>query len=230
MSKLTVPDRKGKDFWGPPTWTSIHILSLSVQDQQTSQYFVKFLWTLTKILPCDVCRLNLEAKLKTVRPEDYMSNRQQAFLYTYTIHDMANQHINHIGKQPLKVSPNFDDILRVYITSLSVESTKFFGPPIWVSMHSLAAAYREENASYFRDYIYCVTMLIPDVQSRNHTLEFLNKYNINKYLRSNHDLFHYIFQLHDYINTKTNNKSPAYHDVKRFYFSAMGQECNDCKI
>ena len=36
--------------------------------------------------------------------------------------------------------------------------------------------------------------------------------------------------IHDIINKHLGKKSPSFDDVKSFYFSALGEECNDCKI
>ena len=56
-------NKKGKDFWGPPIWTTIHILALS----KPSKRFINFLYVLTKIIPCDYCQKNLLKKLNNYK-------------------------------------------------------------------------------------------------------------------------------------------------------------------
>ncbi len=103
---------KGKDFWGPPIWTTIHTLAATLNPEDAKD-FVKFLHSLTKLLPCEKCRKNLKTKLEKVPPEPYLTNNHDAFFYTYLLHDMANEQITQeTGVK--KESPNFDEIKHFY--------------------------------------------------------------------------------------------------------------------
>jgi len=115
---MTLPPtvKMGKDFWGPPVWATIHILAATLKPENSADY-VQFLWLLTKLLPCDVCKINLAAKLQKIPPEKYMTNNRDAFFYSYLIHDLANRHISeHTGQ--VKVSPPFDDVKAYYFTHI----------------------------------------------------------------------------------------------------------------
>ena len=116
ITPSSVPKR-GKDFWGPHIWHTIHILALTLKPGD-GRYFVQFLESLTHLLPCEECRENLRKKLVELPPERYVTNNYDAFHYTYMLHDKANKHISSMPGAPLKVSPAFEEVKRMYITSL----------------------------------------------------------------------------------------------------------------
>ena len=141
---------KGKDFWGPSLWATIHVLA-SHTTPETEQYFIKFLWLMTYLLPCDYCKNNLAHKLSSVQPEQYKGNM---FWYSYIIHDMANIQITQQDPTKPKVSPPYDDVERFYAN----KDPKFWGPILWSCIHILAVTLRRENAKYYKemlDLIYC---------------------------------------------------------------------------
>ena len=125
MEKIERPKVKGKNFWGPPIWTTIHILAATLSPE-TAQYYKTFLECLTHLLPCEQCKRNLAEKLRNHPPDAYLSNNHDAFFYTYMLHDLANEHISaeHIenGHSELqKESPNYDEIKAFYFSGLSQE-------------------------------------------------------------------------------------------------------------
>ena len=218
---------KGKDFWGPPCWTTIHILAISLRPEVAQEY-EEFLWLLTRLLPCDYCKKNLTAKLKAYPPHKYLQTSEKAFIYTYIIHDLANQHITQHTKER-KISPSFDHVREIYTNGMK-HGPSFWGPPIWATIHIFAATLRQENGEYYQKFLELLSVLLPDKSSRD-TLNFiLNKYNIYPYLRNNHDAFLYTYRMHDIVNGMLKRNSPPYNNVKSFYFSSLGEECKDCKV
>lgn len=221
--------KRGKDFWGPPVWTTIHILALGIT-AETGKYYGELLYVLTKILPCDYCKINLMKKLQTYPPESYIKSPKNAFLYSYMIHDLANQHITQHTKET-KISPSFDDIERIYVQG-SNHGPDFWGPPIWTAIHVLAVTLRPEYSHDYKKFLQILCHLLPDNISKNNLRDTLERYPIEPYLRNNHDIFFYSYMIHDIINKKIDSrrKSPPYTDVKTFYFSSLGEECNDCRV
>lgn len=118
--------KKGKEFWTDPVWKTIHIFATTLRPGK-GQSYKNFLWLLTDLLPCEVCCKNLVIKLKSIPPDPYMSNNHDAFLYSYILHDLVNEHINHQPENENdasyvpKRSPNYDDIKMFYFSSLSQE-------------------------------------------------------------------------------------------------------------
>ena len=114
--------KKGKEFWCEPVWKTIHILAATLRPG-SGQAYKTFLWSLVELLPCDVCRKNLQKKLETIPPDAYVSNNHDAFFYSYVLHDMVNEQINSESENgaELKRSPNFDDVKNFFFASLSQE-------------------------------------------------------------------------------------------------------------
>jgi len=110
----------GKAFWGPPIWKTIHILASTLRPENASE-FKKFLETLTHLLPCEKCKRNLKEKLKNFPIDAYLFNNDDAFFYTYVLHDMVNTSINKADKKQPKESPSFDEIKNFYFKGLSQE-------------------------------------------------------------------------------------------------------------
>ena len=221
--------RLGKDFWGPPIWCVIHILAITFNKSNKEEY-VEFLWLLTKLLPCDYCKANLVKKLKEIPPEKYLTDNKKAFWYTYIIHDFVNQHISYHNPKSPKISPSFDEIKLSYVKSLKYNRNEFIGHAVWNMIHILAATLKSENAIYYKRFLELLTVLLPDQDYRINLQNFLEKYNIDPYLRSNHDTFFYSYILHKTINEHLSKYSPPYEVIKNFYFSSLGEECDDCKV
>lgn len=229
MSRKRVSRRRGKDFWGPPTWASIHSLAICLR-QGTAEAYQEFLWLLTKLMPChEDCNINLAKKLKRYPPMEYLSSPMQAFFYTYMLHDLVNQHVTRYHPNSPKVSPPFDDVRDNYLRGLERHGPGFWGPPVWTMIHSLAATLLPENAEEFKRFFELLQTLLPDEQSRKTLKVVMEKYPIDPYLRNNDDAFFYTYMIHDVVNKKLGKRSPPYNAVKSFYFSALGEECKDCR-
>ena len=111
---------KGKAFWGPTIWATIHILAATFRPENADA-FKQFLESLTKLLPCERCKVNLITKLDKHPPDPYLSNNHDAFFYSYILHDLANEHITKFHTETPKESPNFDEIKAFYFEGLAQE-------------------------------------------------------------------------------------------------------------
>lgn len=226
---MNRPTRKGKNFWGPPIWATIHILSIYFRPE-TTELYKEFFWLLTKLLPCDYCKKNLAAKLTKYPPDNYLSSSKQAFLYSYIIHDLANQHITQHNPKTPKESPQFDAVLDSYSHGLRTQGSNFWGPPIWTTIHILAVTLRIENAEYYKRFLEVLSQLLPDRESRMMLGWVIQQYLPDSYLLNNHDAFFYSYIIHNAVNEKLGKISPPYTTVKSSYFLPLGQECNDCRL
>ena len=218
----------GKGFWGPPIWSLIHELSLSVNGSN-SFYYKKFLGLLTRLLPCPKCKINLNTKLVTYPPDKYLSGPLQAFLYSYILHDLANKHISTEEGIP-KTSPPFEFVRDTYLNNMRA-GPDFWGPSMWATFYILSATLVPANSSYFKEFVEVIVELIPDIHSKRILKNFLEKHAIESYLRSNHDAFFYIYTLHNNsgVGQIKENMSHPYISIKSFYFSKLGEECKGCK-
>lgn len=104
---------------------------------------------------------------------------------------------------------------------------KFWGESWWVVLHSAAAGYTLDKAPYYRLLISSYTGLIPCQQCRDHFKENLQKYPVEKYLRSNEDLLFWTYIVHDAVNqshnvTKPQDRpkfSPPFEEIRRIYLN-----------
>ena len=217
--------KKGKDFWGPPQWGIIHIVCYTYKEG-TEKELLEYFWILTYLLPCDYCKKHLIEKLKNQQPVKYVKQgREGVFLFSYIIHDLANQHITKYTKNS-KYSPSFEDVKKQY---KEIMESGLWMSYVWASIHILAATLRQEHSDEYKKMLYLLCVLLP--QTAGNTLkDILTKYPIDPYLRNNNDAFFYTYMMHDIVNKKLGKTSPPYKDVKNYYFSSLGEECSDCKI
>ena len=127
------PDRKGRDFWGPAVWKSLHIFAASYKPSAAAS-FKKFVEALPDLLPCPSCGVHLRKNLAEHPPDRYMRNNHELFFWTYVIHDRVNARCNAeseaesneatTGRELVvkkKQSPSFDDVKRYYFSGLGEE-------------------------------------------------------------------------------------------------------------
>ena len=95
MSKytsLTGKAKKGKEFWGPLIWGTMHSLAVTYSPSQANKRaFIDFLNSLLFLLPCKDCRKHFIDSVST-NPitEDTLSDTKKVFAWTVNIHNMVN--------------------------------------------------------------------------------------------------------------------------------------------
>jgi len=104
---------------------------------------------------------------------------------------------------------------------------------------TIAASYKPSTASSFKNYINSLPDLLPCPSCGDHLRKNLELHPPDKYMRNNHDLFFWTYVIHDIVNSQCNasmspgdqkKQSPAFDDVKRYYFSGLGEECKVCQL
>lgn len=111
----------GRGFWGPPIWTTLHTLAASYTIDQAPA-FRSYVNSLVILLPCDVCRAHLILNLKKYPLENYLSDRNSLFFWTYLLHDAVNQQITlERPKEPPKRSPDYETIKAYYFKGVGTE-------------------------------------------------------------------------------------------------------------
>ena len=106
----------------------------------------------------------------------------------------------------------------------------FWGPSVWKTIHSMAAAYDPSNKSAYGMFVNSLPDLLPCQQCREHLKENLKKLPVELYLDNRHNLFFWSYVLHDTVNKSLGKTSPPYDQVKKEYFDAVGSECSKCKV
>lgn len=111
--------KKGRAFWGPPFWNSIHSVAAAYKPER-AEAFKRFVHSLPELLPCEECCKNLTENLKKYPVDGYLRNNHDLFLWSYILHDAVNQEHNH--KKPReapKFSPPFESVKLFYFKALS---------------------------------------------------------------------------------------------------------------
>jgi hypothetical protein len=123
-----------------------------------------------------------------------------------------------------------------------VKGRKFWGPKFWDVIHILCSTYEPSQAQALKSFIVGLTLLLPCPTCREHLKENLKKYPIDGYLRNNHDTFFWSYMIHDAVNQQCNSRihsedgedvekiSPPFDEIKRYYFTALGEECKMCQM
>lgn len=209
---------KGKNFWGPPTWTIIHYLGfVSMKNPQLRIYYLNFVEMLTKVLPCVECRKNLATKLKT-RP---ISPTENTFHYSYVLHDLANSHIT-----PRKTSPPFNHVYDLYSRGY-MKDYSFSEPALWAMVHSMATVIKPTESDHFEQFLSLVGLLLP---SKGQIIsDFVRIFPLSKY-KSKHDTFYYTYCMHYFVNEQIGKPTLPYLEIKSTYFSALGESCSECGV
>jgi hypothetical protein len=117
-----IKTKKGRDFWGPPCWATLHIFAASYTPDK-EHAFKMFLESLTKLLPCEICKEHLKANLQKIPVERYLRNNYTLFLWSYILHDAVNQQHNaHAGPNKIqKRSPDYNEVKDFYFRGLAEE-------------------------------------------------------------------------------------------------------------
>ena len=81
--------------WGPAAWHLLHTISFNYPinpTEENKKYYKEFVESLTNVLPCKYCRMNLENNLKAhpIKP-CHMKNRDTFSRYIYNLHEIVNK-------------------------------------------------------------------------------------------------------------------------------------------
>lgn len=232
---------KGKDFWGPSTWYSIHILT-NFYTPSKRVYWVNFMESLSHLLPCMECRLHLQSNLKQYKMTNYLNRKIDLFMWTYVLHDMVNKQISSnpysSSQKTIKVSIQYESAKSKYklrdindvrdIINFGVN----WGNHIWRMIHSIAMTYTPDNRSHFEVFLKSLTNLLPETGGWRHNFSAtLNKYPPTKHLTDNKSLFFWTYFIHNVINKDYAKKRIIkYEDVENIYDRALKDDCEKCSV
>jgi hypothetical protein len=81
--------------WGPAAWHLLHTISFNYPinpTEENKREYKEFIESLTNVLPCKYCRMNLENNLKAhpIKP-CHMKNRDAFSRYIYNLHEIVNK-------------------------------------------------------------------------------------------------------------------------------------------
>lgn len=100
----------GPEFWGPPTWSMLHIFGASLREGD-HPHFIQMLSIVQRLLPDRQSRSSMKEFMEKTPPQKYMTSNHDAFAYTYLMHVHVN---NLLGKS----SPEYTDVKYEYFSKL----------------------------------------------------------------------------------------------------------------
>lgn len=111
--------KKGRSFWGPSQWKSLHSIATTYKPCN-AKAFKEYVNALKYLLPCDKCCTHLTDNLKKFPVDQYLGNNHDLFFWTYLLHDAVNQaHNTHYKNETPKYSPPYDEIKAYYFNALT---------------------------------------------------------------------------------------------------------------
>ena len=102
-------------IWGPMLWSILHMISLNYPDNPTDiqkiNYYI-FIISLTKVLPCKTCRINLEKNINTLdfSIEKDMQNRKTFSKFIYKLHCEVNTMLS----KSVIYQPSYQEMCNTY--------------------------------------------------------------------------------------------------------------------
>jgi len=81
--------------WGPAAWHLLHTISFNYPTNPTNEnkkHYKEYVESLTNVLPCKYCRMNLKNNLKAHPIRTcHMKNRETFSKYIYNLHEIVNK-------------------------------------------------------------------------------------------------------------------------------------------
>ena len=114
--------------------------------------------------------------------------------------------------------------------------TRFWGPPAWVMLHTIAQGFNKDNESAFKTFYSNLRNVLPCIYCRNSFSEFLEKCPIRT--GSRREFNKWLYAIHNLVNDKLRKQglvqwnNPSFADVDARYramYSAVYDHLNTCK-
>jgi len=87
-----MPYLSNPEKWGPGVWFQIHLFAAKAVDTETKEFYVQFINTTVRNLPCLECRNHATKYLKRNPLRSYMTSRDPKglFRWSWTFHNFVN--------------------------------------------------------------------------------------------------------------------------------------------
>ena len=97
----------------------------------------------------------------------------------------------------------------------------FWGPPIWVTIHSCAALYTPDKDVYFKALLGSLIHLLPCSSCRGNMITHIKEDMppIEEFLNNNERLFYWTWKLHEVVNKEIGKPEFPYESAKKMYLS-----------
>lgn len=109
-----------------------------------------------------------------------------------------------------------------------------WGPTLWVSLHTIAMGYPDENVTpevrmIYKNFYENLQLILPCAHCRDNYFNNLQTLDINGFLDSRRDLAYWVYQIHNLVNDEKNvpeSERPSFEEVWEKY-SKYETDCNN---
>lgn len=84
----------GRKTWGPILWHLYHTFAIHLNTKKDIEYFTLLNNCFGYVLPCEECKTHYNFITEKIYTFDDTMNPQDAFYYTYKIHEMVNESLD----------------------------------------------------------------------------------------------------------------------------------------
>ena len=112
--------------------------------------------------------------------------------------------------------------------------TRFWGPPAWILLHTLAYHYNPNLKLEYRLFFDNLKYVLPCIYCRASFIEYTERLPIDTYLDNRDDLFKWLYEIHNMVNDKlrsqglVNWENPSLEEITQIY-SQISIDLNLCK-
>ena len=100
-------------------------------------------------------------------------------------------------------------------------NTKDWGPPMWVSLHTITFGYPEnpskQDKKNYKEFFWGLQYVLPCSYCRDSYAKFIKCIPIDDYLGSRTCLTYWMYLIHDQVNKKLGTTSPLFEKVQDRY-------------
>jgi hypothetical protein len=101
-------------IWGPGAWLFIHSITLNYPERPSIEHqtnMKNFIFSLTYLLPCEVCKYNYSKKIKKLNINNIVKNKSNLIKMFIDIHNEVNVQTN---KKKLTQQEAINEITKQY--------------------------------------------------------------------------------------------------------------------
>ncbi len=97
-------------LWGPSLWVFLHLLTMEYPDKPSNSDILihsEFLNSLSKILPCQLCRDEFSKQIKSQPLNTVLGSKKTYIKFMFDVH-------NDVNKRNFKPAMDYDDFIKLY--------------------------------------------------------------------------------------------------------------------
>lgn len=224
-------------FWGPPGWELLHILTFNYPKKPTEKQKTEwelFFKSIGFVLPCKYCRESYKFFLKENDTlfKNFWDKRESVIKWLYLIHNKVNNKLKNQKDDkgnPLLVgkNPSLKEVTNIYTNF--IKESSWIDMPGWDFIHSIAFNYEptEERKKWYPIFFNILFNIVPCrfdncLQVFKNVLE---RFPIEASLKSQESMICWVYSMHKKFSMYTNRKFQSF----PIFFERIEQHRSGCE-